>query len=148
MCDAHVFVFDVDRAFADQLVIRLEASPEHPLAAPEAPAKFGVYVLYRALNKNPVYVGQAVGTGGIASRLRDHLKRIEHRGGISVDEMTCRYLLISQQWEVSRAEAALIAKYGPTWNRIPGFSMHIPGKGRPGMPNYTNEWDRRFPRQP
>jgi len=146
MCDAHEFVFDVDSAFAHQLVVTLEASPEHPLTAPEANRKFGVYVLYE--NRKPVYVGQAVGIGGVAGRLRDHLKKIEHRKGISVGDVTCRHLLIRQQWEVSRAETALIVKYGPTWNGIPGFSMHVAGAGRPGMPNYTNEWERRFPRLP
>jgi hypothetical protein len=142
MCDDHEFVFDVDKAFADQLVARLEASPEHPLAGHEASRKFGVYVLYRAPNKKPVYVGQAVGTGGVAARLRDHLKKIEHRNGISVDEMTCRYLFIRQQWEVSRAEAALITKYKPAWNGIAGFSMHVPGQGRPGMPTNINKWEK------
>jgi hypothetical protein len=148
MCDAHEFVFDVDKAFADQLVATLEVSPEHPLVEPQASRKFGVYVLYCAPNKTPTYVGQAVSTGGVALRLRDHLKKIENRNGISIDQMTCRYLFISQQWEVSRAEAALIAKYKPMWNGIRGFSMHTPGKGRPGMPAYINEWERKFPRLP
>ena len=31
------------------------------------------------------------------------------------------------------------------WNGIPGFSMHTPGRGRPGMPEYQNEWDKTFP---
>jgi hypothetical protein len=146
MCDAHEFTFDVDRAFADQLVVKLEASPEHPLAAPEAPRKFGVYVLYQ--HKNPVYVGQAVSPGGVAARLRDHLKKIEQRSGISVDDMTCRHLLIRQKWEVSRAETALITQYKPTWQGIRGFSMHVAGKGRPGMPGYASQWDKRFPRLP
>jgi hypothetical protein len=48
-------------------------------------------------------------------------------------------------WEVARAEDALIRHYNPEWNGIPGFSMHVPGRGRPGMPGYVNEWDRRFP---
>ena len=148
MCDAHEFIFDVDRAFADQLVDVLEGSPEHPLSQPEASAKFGVYVLYRAPDKKPVYVGQAVGTGGVAGRLRDHLHKIQYRKNISVDEITCRYLFIRQRWEVSRAEDALIARYKPVWNGIPGFSMHVPGKGRPGMSDYINEWEKQFPRLP
>lgn len=146
MCDNHEFKFDVDKAFADQLLAKLEASPEHPLRSPSAPKLLGVYVLY--LNHKPVYVGQAVGGSGVASRLRDHLNKINGRTGISLDEVTCRYLLIHQQWEVSRAETAIITKYRPEWNGIPGFSMHVAGKGRPGMPNYSNEWDRRFPRLP
>lgn len=148
MCDAHEFVFDVDKAFADQLIATLESSPEHPLSKPQASRKFGVYALYQSANQNPKYVGQAVGSGGVAQRLHDHLKKIENRKGISIEEMTCRYLYIRQQWEVSRAEAALIIKYQPTWNGIAGFSMHVPGQGRPGMPNYMNEWEKLFPRLP
>ena len=32
MCDLHVFQFTVDKAYEDQLVAALEASPEHPLS--------------------------------------------------------------------------------------------------------------------
>ena len=148
MCNAHEFVFDVDKAFADQLVEVLEASPEHPLTDPDASQRIGIYVLYRVPDKKPIYVGQAVGPGGVAARLRDHLKKIDHRKGISSEEMTCRYLFINQQWEVSRAESALITKYKPEWNGIAGFSMHVPGRGRPGMPAYSNEWDKKFPPSP
>jgi hypothetical protein len=145
MCDNHNFVFNVDKAFADQLVEILENSPEHPLKDHQASRRFGIYTLIRALNKNPVYVGQAVGAGGINQRLSEHLKKISGRDGIDIGEISCRYLYISQKWEVSRAEEALISRYSPEWNGIPGFSMHDPGKGRPALPNYTNEWDRRFP---
>lgn len=142
MCDRHAFHFDVDKAYADQLVSVLEASPEHPLSAPEAPRQHGIYVLLR--KKLPVYVGQAQ---ELRSRLRDHLKKIENRDGISPAEVSCRFLTIDRMWEVARAEDALISHYKPEWNGVPGFSMHVPGQGRPGMPGYMNEWDRRFPRR-
>jgi hypothetical protein len=142
MCDRHDFHFDVDKAYEDQLVSVLEASPEHPLSAPEAPRQHGIYVLFRS--GLPVYVGQARALRG---RLNDHLKKIENRKGITTKEVTCRFLIIEQMWEVSRAEHALIRRYNPEWNGIPGFSMHVPGQGRPGMPGYINEWDRRFPRR-
>jgi hypothetical protein len=148
MCENHEFIFDVDKAFAAQLVYIMEASPEHSLQEHQASHRIGVYVLYRVLSKNPTYVGQAVGTGGVAQRLNDHFKKIQGRNNISVEEMTCRYLYIRQRWEISRAEEALIKKYNPEWNGIPGFSMHVPGKGRPGMPDYINEWDKKFPRTP
>jgi len=144
MCDQHEFLFDVDRAYSDQLASALEASPEHSLSDPQAPRSFGIYALYRTSEKDPVYVGQAIGTVGLRGRLRDHLNKIDHRIGISVAEMTCRYLIIDQKWEIARAEDALISRNSPPWNGIPGFSMHIPGKGRPGMPGYQNEWDRMF----
>ena len=145
MCDQHEFHFDVDKAYSDQVASALEASTEHALSDPQAGRNFGIYALYRASQKDPVYVGQAVGPGGLAVRLRDHLRKVDHRIGISVAEMTCRYLIIHQKWEVARAEDALISRNSPPWNGIPGFSMHTPGRGRPGMPEYRNEWDRRFP---
>jgi hypothetical protein len=140
MCDRHAFQFDVDKAYEDQLVAALGISPEHPLSAPEAPPQPGVYVLFRV--GAPVYVGQA---RNLRSRLRDHLKKVENRKAITVEEVSCRFLTIERMWEVARAEDALIRRYQPEWNGIPGFSMHVPGAGRPGMPGYVNEWDRRFP---
>lgn len=140
MCDRHGFQFDVDKAYEDQLVSVLEASPEHPLFAPEAPRQPGIYVLFR--RDLPVYVGQAQ---ELRSRLNDHLKKIENRKGISATEVTSRFLTIDRMWEVARAEDALVRRYNPEWNGIPGFSMHVPGRGRPGMPGYVNEWDKRFP---
>ena len=140
MCDLHAFQFDVDKAYEDQLVAALEASPEHLLSTPEARRQPGVYVLFRS--DLPVYVGQA---RELRSRLREHLRKVEMRRGIRVDEVTCRFLTIDRMWEVARAEDALIRRYNPEWNGIPGFSMHVPGRGRPGMPGCVNEWDRRFP---
>ncbi|TAK04402.1 Eco29kI family restriction endonuclease [bacterium] len=140
MCDRHGFQFDVDKAYEDQLVSVLEASPEHPLSTPEAPRQPGIYVLFR--RGLPVYVGQAQ---ELRSRLNDHLKKIDNRKGISASEVSCRFLTIDRMWEVARAEDALIRRYDPEWNGIAGFSMHVPGRGRPGMPGYVNEWDKRFP---
>ncbi len=144
MCDKHEFRFDVDQAYADQLATVLEASPEHALSEPEATRGFGIYVLYMGSTKVPVYVGQAVGAGGLSRRLRGHLRKVENRKGLMLDEMACRFLLIEQKWEVARAEDILIRRYDPQWNGIPGFSMHVPGRGRPGMPDYQNEWDKKF----
>ena len=140
MCDRHDFVFDIDRAYEDQLLSVLEDSPQHPIQEPDAPRVFGVYVLY--LNNSPVYVGQA---RNLRNRPRDHMRKIDGREGINVQDVTCRFLTIARLWEVARAEEVLIARYEPEWNGIPGFSMHAPGRGGPGMPNYVNEWDRRFP---
>ena len=140
MCDRHDFVFDVDRAYEDQLATVLSDSPEHPIGATEAPTSNGVYVIY--WNGTPVYVGQA---RNLRNRLRDHLRKIENRIGIDPEEVYCRFLTILRLWEIARAEETLIARFNPEWNGIPGFSMHAPDRGRPGMPDYVNEWDRRFP---
>lgn len=145
MCNSHRFLFDVDKAYANQLISVFEASPSHPLSDPEAPRSPGVYALYRGRRSKPVYVGEALGAGGVRGRLRDHRRRIEGRRRITLDEMTCRYLIIDRKWEISRAESVLIENYNPQWNGVPAFAMHAPGRGRPGMPDYVNEWDRRFP---
>ena len=140
MCEDHSFVFDVDRAYEDQLVAVLDARPEHPIKASDAPHTYGVYVLY--WDGVPVYVGQA---RNFRNRLRDHLRKIQGRRGIRVDDVTCKYLTIARLWEVARAEDVLISRFEPEWNGIPGFSSHAPGRGRPGMAGYVNQWDQRFP---
>lgn len=140
MCDQHNFAFDVDQAYEDQLVAVLEASPTHPIDAPQALQTFGVYVLY--WDGITVYVGQA---WNLRDRLRDHLRKIQGRQGISVSDVTCRYLTIAPLWEVARAEDVLISRFEPEWNGIPGFSSHAPGRGRPGMAGYIDQWDQRFP---
>ena len=140
MCDKHIFAFDIDKAYEDQLISVLGTSPEHPIQEPEAPRTLGVYVLYR--DTTPVYVGQA---RGLRNRLRDHLRKIQGRNGISAEQVTCRFLIIARVWEVARAEEVLMSRFEPEWNGIPGFSMHAPGQGRPGMPDYVNQWDRMFP---
>lgn len=145
MCDQHQFEFDVDKAYADQLTAALQASPAHLLGSAEAPESIGVYALYRANILTPAYIGVATSAAGIRGRLREHLRKIEGRVGIDVAEMTCRYLVLGHVWEAARAEETLIAHYQPEWNRVTGFGMHPPGRGRPGLPGYANEWDRMFP---
>ena len=140
MCENHDFAFDVDKAYEDQLTDVLEASPTHPVETPDAPRSFGVYVLY--WDGVPVYVGQA---RNLRNRLRDHLRKIQGRRGITVEEVTCKYLTIARLWEVARAEEVLISRFEPEWNGIPGFSMHAPGRGRPGVAGYVNQWVQRFP---
>lgn len=108
MGDRYTFRFDEDKAYEDQLVSVLEASPEYPLSAPEAPRQPGVYVLFRS--SVPVYVGKAK---DLRSRLNDYLKRAASRKGINVQEVTCRFLTIERPWQVLRAKAALRRRYKP-----------------------------------
>lgn len=108
MCDRHTFQFDEDKAYEDQLVALLEASPEHPLSAPEAPRRPGVYVLFR--NSVSVHVGRAK---DLRSRLNDHLRKIENRKGIRIQEVTCRFLAVDRMWEILRAKVALMRRYNP-----------------------------------
>lgn len=108
MCDHHTFCFDEDKAYEDQLVSALQASPEHPLSAPEAPRQPGVYVVFRS--SAPVYVGKAK---DLRSRLNEYLKRAASRQRINAQEVTYRFLTIERTWEVLRAKAALMRRYNP-----------------------------------
>jgi len=107
MHEHHTFRFDEDKAYEDQLVSVLEASPDHPLSAPEAPRQPGVYVLFRS--SVPVYVGKAK---DLRSRLNYHSKKTANRKGINLQEVTCRFLTIERRWEVLRSKAALRRRYG------------------------------------
>ena len=106
MSDHYTFRFDEDKAYEDQLVSVLEATPEQPLSAPEAPRQPGVYVLFRS--SVPVYVGKAK---NLRSRLNDRLRKTAARKGINVQEVTCRFVTIERMWEVLRAKAALRRRY-------------------------------------
>ena len=108
MSEQHIFRFDEDKAYEDQLVSVLEASPEHPISAPEAPRQPGVFVLFRG--GVPIHVGKAK---DLRSRLNDHLKRAVNRKGINVQEVSCRFLTIERMWEVLRAKAALSRRFNP-----------------------------------
>ena len=107
----HTFEFDEDMAYADQLVSVLEASPEHPLSAPQVPRQPGVYVLF--LSNAPVYVGKGK---DLRSRLKDQSKTIATRKAVKAQEITCRFLTTDKRWKVLRAEAALKQRYKPAWN--------------------------------
>lgn len=106
MCEHHPFRFDENKAYEDQLASVLEASPEHPLSAPEAPRQPGVYVLF--CSSVPVHVGKAK---DLRSRLNEHSRRTANRKGINIQEFTCRFLTIERMWEVLRAKAALSQRY-------------------------------------
>jgi len=139
MCDQHDFFFEFDKAFTGQLIAKFEASPEHPLTEDVAPAKKGVYALYR--NSELVYAGKALLTT-LRRRLGKHARKIAGRKNIESREMTCRFLIIDSDWFIRAGEHALIESYAPEWNKS-GFGSHVPGKGRPGI--RRSKWDGEFP---
>jgi hypothetical protein len=139
MCEKHRFAFEFDKAYVKQIIEKLETSPAHPLAESQAPPEKGVYTLYR--RGKLVYAGKALQTS-LKRRLAEHAKKIAGRKGISLREMTCRYLIIESDWFVRAGEHALITTYSPIWNTS-GFGSHVPGRGRPGI--RISKWDRDFP---
>lgn len=139
MCDRHAFFFEFDKAFTRQLIEKFERSPAHPLTEDVAPPQTGVYAIYR--KRVLVYAGKALQTT-LQRRLAEHARKIAGRRNISLDEITCRFLIIESEWFVRAGEHALIKTYNPAWNRS-GFGSHVPGKGRPGI--RQSSWDRKFP---
>jgi len=81
MCDDHRFIFEFDKAYTDQLIDRLESSPEHPLAIDVAPPEKGVYALYR--KGKIVYAGKALQTT-LRRRLNEHAKKIGGRNNVNL----------------------------------------------------------------
>ncbi len=139
MCDQHDFFFEFDKAFTAQLIQKFEASPEHPLTEDVAPPKKGVYALYRG--GKIMYAGKALQTT-LKRRLAEHTKKIVGRRNVSLQSMTCRFLIIDSDWFVRAGEHALIETYDPAWN-LSAFGSHVPGRGRPGIKRSV--WDKQFP---
>ena len=146
--DPHQFQFDLDRGIRQQVVDRLEASPQIELSRGVGPPESGIYALYH--KECLVYIGKASkGTTSskrtLRARLAEHVGKIEKRRNIELAELTCRYLTFDSEWWVFAAEYALIAHFSPTWNAS-GFGSKTPGKGRPGTCLVSN-WDQQFPRK-
>lgn len=147
--DPHHFDFDLDQGIRSQVVEKLEASPILPLSRGVGPALSGIYALY--YKDKLVYIGKASkdttkSKRTLRSRLSEHLRKIESRLNISVDEIRCRYLTFQSEWWVFAAEFALMVHYKPEWNAS-GFGSKTPGVGRPGT-DRVSRWDELFPKKP
>lgn len=143
---AHHFEFDLDRGIREQVVEKLESSPRLQMEVGVGPPASGIYALYH--DDRLVYIGKASkGTTksrrDLRSRLNEHVRKIELRRNISIEQMTCRYLTFSSEWWVFAAEYALMVHYKPEWNDS-GFGSKTPGKGRPGT-DRISRWDEQFP---
>ncbi len=140
MCDKHYFEFEIDRAIRTQVIEKLEASPSHLLKEDIAPAKTGIYALYR--EGRFVYGGKALDKTTLKRRLNEHRRKIDGRRNISIDEISCRWLEIKSPWFVRAAEDAIITHYKGDW-QLSGFGSHVPGRGRPGIKKA--QWDTDYP---
>lgn len=115
----------------------------------------GSFPLYQPIvgTENPIYVGVAVPADAIAKtpreqgtkladRLREHRKNIIKAGNLSIDDFTCRYLVVATNWE-GKAEGALIHLFQPIWNKetklIQGFGKH--GDSLTTRVNKRSPWD-------
>ena len=114
----HYFDFDFDNCVVDKLINKLVMSPIHPLVSCESPNSPGVYALYN--QGKLVYIGKA---SKIRKRLCCHRLKLSGRKNISVDEVSCRYLVFSNDWFPLAAESILIAHLKPIWNNS-GFGTN------------------------
>lgn len=141
MCDQHDFTFEFDKAFEAQVIEKFEASPVHPLTEDVGLPDRGVYGLY--LGETVAYVGSALNPNApLRRRLGEHYRKIVGRRNIEVSDVSCRFLLIENDWFIQAAEAALMRHYDPPWNGS-GFGSHVPGRGRPGT--RPSRWDVEYP---
>lgn len=92
----------------------------------------------------PIYVGKAVPAGArkgkvlpdptkskaLFNRLQEHAESIQATDTLSIDDFTCRYLVVDEIW-IPLGESLMIAKFSPLWNLVvEGFGNHDPGAGR------------------
>lgn len=147
MEDPHYFQFDLDRGIREQVVRKLEGSPSIALEKGVGPNDSGIYALY--FKSELVYVGKASkGTTksqrSLRARLGEHVSKLGERSGLSLTDISCRYLVFDSEWWVFAAEFALIAHYVPEWNDS-GFGSKTPGVGRPGT-SRVSRFDSKYPK--
>lgn len=142
----HRFEFDLDRGILEQVVEKLDGSPELSLVKDVGPKSSGIYSLYHG--GKLVYVGKASkGTTNskrtLRARLNEHFAKLSSRRNIRPNDVSCRYLTFASEWWVFAAEVALMTHYKPEWNAS-GFGSKTPGRGRPGTER-VSKWDTEFP---
>ncbi len=101
------FTLSITKALGDQLAAGLEELTPAPLAdehIDQLEERAGVYQLY--LNGDFVYVGKA--DKSLQARLRNHLKKISGRRGITLDEITFSCLYVAEDFSALAPEQLLI----------------------------------------
>ncbi|WP_236244251.1 GIY-YIG nuclease family protein [Streptomyces sp. CC210A] len=126
------FTLSITKALGDQLAAGLEELTPAPLAdehIDQLEERAGVYQLY--LNGDFVYVGKA--DKSLQARLRNHLKKISGRRGITLDEITFSCLYVAEDFSALAPEQLLINHHKGQgdipWNNN-GFGNRDPGRQR------------------
>lgn len=163
------------RNLAESTANALLARQVGPLPPPEPFTGAGIYAIYytgdfpgyrRIAERNragrfeaPIYVGKAVPPGArkggyslgeapgrvLFNRLKEHVESIGQTNNLNLADFACRYLVTDDIW-IPLAEALLIEKFKPAWNRIiDGFGIHDPGRRRP---QERSKWDTLHPGRP
>ncbi|MFE6303490.1 GIY-YIG nuclease family protein [Nocardiopsis sp. NPDC057823] len=141
------FTLSITKALGDQLAAALEGLGKAPLverSIAELKEKPGVYQLY--LNGEFVYVGKA--DRSLPARLRNHLRKISGRRGISLGEMAFSCLYVAEDFSALAPEQLLISHYKGMgdipWNNN-GFGNKDPGSRRDNTVLKQNHFDMLFP---
>jgi len=160
----------------ESVVSALLARPVVALPPPEPFIGAGIYALYyrgdfsaysRIAEQNahdrwakPIYVGKAVpvaaqrGSYGLGEspgevlfqQLHEHATSIQQATNLSLDDFTCRYLVVDDIW-IPLAESLLISMFIPLWNYyLDGFGDHDPGAGCSNQ--HRSPWDEIHPGRP
>jgi len=163
------------RNLGDSVAKAAVQGPVYPLPPEKFPGA-GVYLIYyfgsfpaykeiashnRGADPNfPIYVGKAVPKGArkggfgldedpgfvLHGRLSEHASSIIHAENLSIDDFSCRYLVVDDIW-IPLAESLLIERYQPIWNKqVDGFGNHDPGAGR--RKQRKSPWDSLHPGRP
>ena len=132
-------------------------SMEDPLAKFDGAGIYALYYtgtlpLYQKLTEAnrdgrfgwPIYVGRVYPPGArkgaididddhgpcMWRRLKDHRNSIAAVDNLSVEDFSCRYLVLDDL-HIRQGEAFMISKFQPVWNAVlEGFGNHAPGAGR------------------
>jgi hypothetical protein len=140
--DDVVFRFEIGPAILAQLLEKLDRIPLMPIRDALGAKYPGFYQLF--LGSEPKYIGKT--SRPIGTRLREHLKKLYGRIGISLDDVYCRYAFVEDPSLVDVAEGALIDFFSrrgmAEWN-LSGFGSKAPGYGRGRTAE--SDWTRQFP---
>lgn len=149
------------------IAVALHAQPRVKLAAVEKFYGAGVYALYYdgdhpsyqplVDTEHPIYTGKsdpvspraespAAQGVKLSGRLQEHAKSIRKAENLSLDDFTCRYLVVASGWQ-SAAERFLIEWFEPIWNNemsiCYGIGKHGDSPSKRG--NDRSPWDTMHP---
>lgn len=146
------FEFDLPGALLKELISVLastEPAPLLPANLNTIPEQQGVYQLL--LKKNDdyelVYIGKTDAEAGLSKRLQRHYKKIQHRRGISPEDVFFKAVRVFV-FTVADLETDLIKHYGGVssvpWNGS-GFGSNDPGRKRDTSDYKEGHFDSMYP---
>lgn len=137
-----IFTFELGEAILKQLLDKFDQFPSQPLT-PKVDAPYpGFYQLI--LGDQVVYTGKT--SRAIRTRLAEHYRKLQHRIGIDLSVMKCRFAFVEDPSLVDLSESALIGIASETgygeWNTT-GFGSKVSGHRRGDQD--ASEWDKNYP---